>query len=609
MIKTQLSSHHGANFRLDNAPLSIRNGVLRADDYDDIYFSDDNGLAESYHVFIEGSKLAKRFCFRSQITIAETGFGTGLNFLSVLQLLNQFPDCQVDFVSFESRPLEALLMQKVHSIFPSISAVSAELLDVLPPRWPGLHLCQLRGGRVRLHLLYGSAEEHLVDANFLADAWFLGGFSPAKNPQFWNANVLAQIGRLTRPGGSVASFTSASKIRKGLSKAGFKITECPGFAQKRNMIIGIKSGGAPTLTTPNTVGVIGGGIAGASVAAGLRDRGITATILDAGGSLATGASGNKLALQSPRLSVDHNCASQLSVSCLSYAARCSDKSGATVGQSVLSLNWPEREAIRHAKFGKQFWPDDLLRLVDANMASKFSGVVMEHGGIVHDYGRVIEPVALCKYLADYTEKIFNFEVSRVISQDKDITVMAKDGRQFDFDAIVVTSGANLPDLLQILDIVGVRLDITAGQVSHVPIQSSFVDLKVGLSFGGYFTPSHNGFHQLGATFDRSGYAGFDHNAFVHNRMLLPPDLRNMLASHDSCGGRVSRRVSPPDRNPMMGRLADRVFVLGALGARGLTLGPLLGTLLAAQVANMPVTIGRPIQAGVDPFRFRRMLGL
>ena len=125
------------------------------------------------------------------------------------------------------------------------------------------------------------------------------------------------------------------------------------------MITGVKTGTADVLNRRGAVGIIGGGVAGASVAAGLRHRGIETTILDAGPGLATAASGNRLALQTPRLTIDHNDASQLSASCLAYAAHCSDAAGATLVDKVVSLDWPDREAARQDRFRSQFWPYDL----------------------------------------------------------------------------------------------------------------------------------------------------------------------------------------------------------------------------------------------------------
>jgi len=609
MSNDQLSPHKGANYQLDAPIVSRRDGVLRADDFDDLYFDALDGLAESQYVFIKGTQLPDKLRSSSHLTIAETGFGTGLNFLAVLDLLSAFPHHQIDYISYELRPLSHEIMAASHAAFPTLASYSAALLANLPPRWPGLHLRHFNNGQVRLHLYYGAAETLLAESAFQADIWFLDGFAPAKNPQIWSPTVLNHIGRLTRAGGHLASFTAAGTVRGGLSAAGFNIQKQPGFGRKRDMITGVKAGSAAVPTKPRTVGIIGGGIAGASVAAGLRHRAIDATILDAGPGLATAASGNRLALQTPRLTVDHNDASQLSAACLAFAAHCSDQAGATCADKVISLDWPDREAARQAKFRGQFWPDDLLRAVDVDTAAQDAGIPLPTAGVVYDFGRVIAPVRLCQHLAGSTPLIVDAKISDIIRNDHGLMLTTEDGRQFSFDQIVVATGAGLPETLRQLAIAGVRVDITAGQVSHIPQQPALNALKAGLSFGGYLTPCHDGFHELGATFDRSGQAIGDDHAFCHNRDLLPPALKEILLHLDSCLGRNSQRASTPDRNPVMGQLAADVYVLGAVGARGFTMAPLLGEYLAAQIALMPNCLNQTIQAALDPFRFRLRRGL
>ena len=222
---------------------------------------------------------------------------------------------------------------------------------------------------------------------------------------------------------------------------------------------------------------------------------------------------------------------------------------------------------------------------------------------------MIVPVRLCQHLAGSTPLIVDAKISDIIRNDHGLMLTTEDGRQFSFDQIVVATGAGLPETLRQLAIAGVRVDITAGQVSHIPQQPALNALKAGLSFGGYLTPCHDGFHELGATFDRSGQAIGDDHAFCHNRDLLPPALKDILLHLDSCSGRSSQRASTPDRNPVMGQLAADVYVLGAVGARGFTMAPLLGEYLAAQIALMPNCLNQTIQAALDPFRFRLRRGL
>ncbi|MEK9610452.1 MAG: tRNA (5-methylaminomethyl-2-thiouridine)(34)-methyltransferase MnmD [Alphaproteobacteria bacterium] len=602
--------HDGSDYRLISPAISVREGVMRADGYDDVYFSREDGLAETRHVFFAGNDLPARMAQTSYLCIAETGFGSGLNLLALMAEMTRFPDLHVDFLSVEAYPLDEDQMAFVHDQFPELALHGAALRALLPPRWPGQHVVALLGGRLSLHLLYGAADTVLPGCDFRADCWFLDGFSPAKNPDFWSPAILRQIGRLTAGNGTVASFTAAAAVRDGLTEAGFTIEKRRGFGRKRDMIVGRKGShagdGGGSRPSVARVGVIGGGIAGASVAAGLVRRGTEVTILEAGPGLANAASGNRLALQSPRLAVDHNPASRLSATCLAFAATLSDRAGASVAAPVLALDWPTREAERHAKFRRQSWPDSLAVDLSMEAASAQSGVDISLPAMRHDYGRVIKPAKLIAWLAKSCPVITDFVVSSCVRDDHGVTVIANDGRQENFDAIVLANGAEMPKLLGECGCRGVTLDVTAGQVSHLPATAQSARLCAGLSYGGYLTPAIDGLHELGATFDRDAAMEVTSAGHSHNFDLLPSGLRTLFAGigPDSLSGRTSRRVSTPDRNPISGRLAERVFVLGALGARGFTFAPLLGDQLAALMLGRAVSFDLPTRQLLDPYRFR-----
>ena len=603
------NTHDGSDYRLIPPEISVRDGVMRADGYDDVYFSREDGVAETRHVFLAGNDLPARMGQTSYLCVAETGFGSGLNLLALMAEMARFPDLHVDFLSVEAHPLDTDQMAFVHDQFPEMADYAAALRAAMPPRWPGQHVVALLGGRLSLHLLYGAADTVLPACDFRADCWFLDGFSPAKNPDFWSPGILQQIGRLTKAGGSVASFTAAAAVRHGLTEAGFTIEKRRGFARKRDMIVGHKvsgtGGASDARTSLARIGVIGGGIAGASVAAGLVRRGAEVMIMEAGPDLANAASGNRLALQSPRLAVDHNPASRLSATCLAFAAALSDKAGASVAAPVLALDWPAREAERHAKFRRQSWPDELAQDLSADSASVQSGVAIHLPAMLHDYGRVIKPAKLIAWLAERSSVTTDFGVASCTQNDHGITITADNGRQERFDAIVLANGAEMQELLMRFDCRGVALDVTAGQVSHLPATAESAGLGIGLSYGGYLTPAIDGLHELGATFDRHAAMEVTSAGHRHNLDLLPSGLRDLFAAigPDSLSGRTSRRVSTPDRNPISGRLAERIFVLGALGARGFTFAPLLGDQLAAFMLGRAVSLDRPTRQLLDPYRF------
>ncbi|MDB2390252.1 FAD-dependent 5-carboxymethylaminomethyl-2-thiouridine(34) oxidoreductase MnmC [Alphaproteobacteria bacterium] len=608
-----LHMHDGADYRLGEAKVSWRDDVLRADNFDDVYYSVEGGLAESRHVFLGGNGLPFRLHNKSHFTIAETGFGTGLNLLALMSEMQNFPALQLDYISLEACPLEDDDLERAHAPFAEVASHAEALRAALPPRWPGTHMVHLLDGRLRLHLLYGQAEDMLATMDFRADAWFLDGFSPAKNLAMWNKNTLSHVGRLTHQGGTISTFTVASAVREALQDAGFILEKSHGFGRKRHMLTGIKPNTAtavPTSVKIKQVAIIGGGIAGASIASGLNKRGIGATLFESGKRLASAASGNRMAVQSPRLAVDHNIASQLSSICLSFAARSSDKLNCDIAKQVISLDWPHREAVRQDKFRRQFWPDSLMRFVDAEEASALSGMTLPYGGAVYDYGRIINPVKYVERLAGDASLALATKVTSV-SQADDQSFHINGDSGPSYHAVVLAGGADMSDILTLMRKSGIPLDVTSGQVSHIPSNSRLQSLKAGLSFGGYLTPADNGFHELGATFDRTAAMTLTDQGHAHNINLLPDGLAGLIdhsTSQDGFAGRMSQRASTPDRNPIMGHLGDRIYCLGALGARGITFAPLLGDMLAAEIADMPVSLSRDMRNALDPFRFRMRQG-
>ncbi|MEX0367463.1 MAG: tRNA (5-methylaminomethyl-2-thiouridine)(34)-methyltransferase MnmD [Ruegeria sp.] len=199
-------------------PVSVR--------FDDPYFSLDNGLAETRHVFLAGNDLPARFV--DGFHIAELGFGTGLNFLTAWAAWRAagVPG-RMHFTSFEAFPMDVSEMEKALAAFPEVQAladllvaaggVSAEFEDAT------------------LTVIEGDARERLPAWQGKADAWFLDGFSPAKNPELWGADLMSAVARHTVPTGTAATYTAAGFVRRGLEAAGFTVTRSPGFGRKRHM--------------------------------------------------------------------------------------------------------------------------------------------------------------------------------------------------------------------------------------------------------------------------------------------------------------------------------------------------------------------------------------
>ncbi|WP_289043938.1 tRNA (5-methylaminomethyl-2-thiouridine)(34)-methyltransferase MnmD [uncultured Aliiroseovarius sp.] len=204
-------------------------GVPVATRFDDPYFSLEDGLAETRHVFLGGNDLPARFA--PGFHVAELGFGTGLNMLAAfLSWQNAGAPQGVRFTSFEAFPMAADDIAKALDAFPEARAVSAPFLSA----WAdGVREFDLDGFAVEV--IIGDARQTLAAWQGKADAWFLDGFSPAKNPELWGDDLMMQVGAHTAPGGTFATYTAAGFVRRALDAAGFDVERAPGYGRKRHM--------------------------------------------------------------------------------------------------------------------------------------------------------------------------------------------------------------------------------------------------------------------------------------------------------------------------------------------------------------------------------------
>ncbi|UWQ46182.1 tRNA (5-methylaminomethyl-2-thiouridine)(34)-methyltransferase MnmD [Leisingera aquaemixtae] len=211
------------------ARLSWRDGTVPvSDQFDDPYFSIQDGLAETEHVFLAGNDLPARFApgFR----VAELGFGTGLNMLAAWRAWEMAgQEGPLRFTSFEAFPMVPADMAKALEAFPAIAPWAARFLA----EWSGTGRCDL--GSLQLEVIAGDARMSLPEWTGQADAWFLDGFSPAKNPELWGEALMAEVAAHTAPGGTAATYTAAGFVRRGLEAAGFEVTRIPGYGRKRHM--------------------------------------------------------------------------------------------------------------------------------------------------------------------------------------------------------------------------------------------------------------------------------------------------------------------------------------------------------------------------------------
>jgi tRNA 5-methylaminomethyl-2-thiouridine biosynthesis bifunctional protein len=224
------------------ANIEWRDGQPYANEFQDIYFSTDNGLLETDYVFLQGNDLETRWLDADlqSFNIAETGFGTGLNFLCTAKYwLEAAPQhAKLYFISVEKYPLNMQDITTALNLWPQLNTVSEPFLAQYESLISGTLSISLYNNRVQLSLLIGDATECFGQINDNIDAWFLDGFAPAKNPDMWQAELFQQMARISKPSTTFATFTSAGDVRRGLINAGFGVSKRTGFGMKREMLTG-----------------------------------------------------------------------------------------------------------------------------------------------------------------------------------------------------------------------------------------------------------------------------------------------------------------------------------------------------------------------------------
>jgi len=633
------------SWRADGSPESTTFG--------DIYFSSEDGLAETRHVFLASNRLPEAWADAGHYTIAETGFGTGLNFLATLALWNE--TCTVhqklNFVSVEGFPLAPDDLTRALKQWPELASVAELLISRYPQPSRGTHILSFPNN-VTLTLLEDEALPALQGLDATVDAWFLDGFSPSSNPDMWSDALFAEIARLSKEGTRFATFTAAGAVRRGLSAQGFAVEKVSGFGRKRDMLVGkFERGKAMKPSAPwyqrapqtahKTIAIIGAGVAGLSTKAALTRIGISASVLDSTG-MGSGASGNPAALFMPRMAADASAEGQFHIAAYLHMQRwleqlpSPDKSKIFRGCGVLQLARTPGDARRFETIAKRdLLPPGHLEFVPASDLEGVAGFETGLPALFFPKGGVITPSALLEYLN-----------AGSVVQPTCIHSIEKKGNQwslFDPDGALISQAdtcilANGPGLATYSQTSWLPLEPVLGQLSNLP-NHALPPQAHALVAGHYLISHEDGSALTGATYEVRGAASASPapTETGHKRNLdalaeAVPAFRGALAALDpaSLSGRVALRCQVPDRVPFAGpapdhaaylegydrlrhgdRFADYppapyhsgLYLFGGLGARGFATSLLLGEHLAAQISGAPLPLPNKMAEAVHPARF------
>lgn len=604
--------------------------------FDDVYHSIHGGPAQARHVFLGGNDLPVRWQGRDRFVILETGFGLGLNFLTTWQSWRTDPQgCRrLHFISIEKHPFSAADLAIAQRAWPEFSALANELQQHWPLLTPGTHRLHLDQNRVILTLIFGDANTQLREVDASVDAFFLDGFSPARNPELWSPYLCKALARLAAPNATLATWCLARPARDALAAAEFDLERRPGFAARREMLVGRFRSRRPErhpLPTERRAIVVGAGIAGATVAHRLAAAGWQVTVLEQAGEPGSGASSNLAGMLRPLPSADDNRLSRLTragfLATRALLAELPDARWAPCGVLHLARE-TAHEAQQRRTVEQLALPAELLQFVNRDEASQRLGQAVNIGGWWFPNGGWVQPPSLCKAaLAAFPERIttrFTVAVDRLERAKTEdhpgwCALDASGAVLAEAPVLIMASGVAAPRFAQFAWLPQVA---ARGQVSHLPA-SQVAPLNAVLFQIGYAMPEIDGIRLIGASLsyadDETAERVADHADNLARLRLTLPDF----AAHTdpaTLHGRVGFRPMSPDRLPIVGRVPavgsagsntrlhalprqPGLWCVQGFGARGIVWSALMADLLVSQLEGDPLPLEKDLVDALDPGRF------
>ncbi|MBL8350439.1 MAG: FAD-dependent 5-carboxymethylaminomethyl-2-thiouridine(34) oxidoreductase MnmC [Burkholderiaceae bacterium] len=612
-----------------------------APDFGDVYHARAGALAQARHVFIGGNGLPARWAGRARFVVLETGFGLGNNFLATWAAWRQDPRrcSRLHYLAIEKHPPVGADLARAHA-GSALPALAAELLANWPPLTPDLHTIDFDGGRVRLLLALGDIAAVLPEWVAQVDAFYLDGFAPDRNPAMWDTWRLRQLPRLAAPGATVATWSVAGAVRQGLVAAGFEVHKAPGFGGKREMTVGRF---APRFSAPpppgrqplasggesaGEVAVIGAGLAGAAVARALAAQGIAVQVFERREAPARETSGNVGGLfhgivhghDGPHarwLRAAALRAERVLRPLVEGAAIEGAIAGLLRGEQVLSAD------MMRALLARLALPDDYVQVQPAALPDGRPAWVYPGGGWV-------SPASLCRHwlAGDGIRLACDTPVRRLAPAGGGWTLYD------DHDQPLVTTAAvvlcNAADAARLLGpaAAGWPLRRVRGQTTLLPADlPGLPALPRPLAGSGYALQLADGRLLCGASSQPDDDDGRLRDADQLDNLAALRRLTGWAAEPalDRLQGRVGWRLQSADRLPLLGpvpaavdehhagrhrldppRHAPRqrgLYVLTALGSRGITQAALAGEVLAAWLSGDPVPAPATLLDALDPARF------
>lgn len=620
-------------FDARGAPVSER--------YGDVYASREGAVGQARHVFLGGNALPERWRGRDQFVVVETGFGLGTNFLATWQAWRDDParPRRLHFVSAEKHPLAATDLVAGSEL----RELAAELSRKWPLPLPGLHRVEFDDGRVALTLALGDARDLLPNLVLGADAIYLDGFAPDRNPEMWEPTLLKSVAQHARPGATLATWCTARPVRDALQAAGFEVELRPGFGHKRQMLaarfapryVVRRHEPAGAYSGERSATIVGAGLAGAACAEGLARRGWQVDVIEREPKIAAGASSLPWGLLHPQFSVDDNLLARLARAgvdagkgALSRVAPEGDANGQTVWRRTgVFQQAADAEAMERWSAALTSWPRDYVSLRNVADAASALGLTPRGPGLWWPEGRIVSASSWCKALLGHPNvRVHLATAADSASFDNGWTLCTGGGRSYEASVLIAANAFDAPRLLGL----SALLTSVRGRLTHLD-PAPFVALAAPIAGDGTLLRAPDDTVSIGATYETPldvdpGASALDDERATASNLARLTRLLDAAPSATPIGTFDGRRCVARDRLPLAGAAPDETLAFReaerlrgahfedlprraglygcfALGSRGLTFAALLAELIASRVEGEPLPIERDLAASIDPARF------
>jgi tRNA 5-methylaminomethyl-2-thiouridine biosynthesis bifunctional protein len=580
------------------ARLAFQEGVPYSEEFGDVYHSAGGGPAQALHVFLHGNDLPGRWAGRERFVILETGFGAGINFLTTWRTwrADRARCGRLHFVSIEKHPFRLSDLKDLHSRYEDLKDEAIELHARWPVLVPGAHRLELDGGRVVLTLFFADIKV-TRELRLAADAFYLDGFAPAKNPDMWSPAILRNLSRLAAPGATAATWSVAGEVRHALEQTGFAVEKRPGFGGKREMLVAQhrerhQKQGQTTFSPRRTAAVVGAGLAGAALCERLCARGWEVTLYERHAAPAQEASGNHAGTFHPIVTPDDSIFARLTRAAFLLAL------GRFV--SLESLRWDpcgvlqlardeKEEASQRKALAVLGLPPEYAQYATREEASAHAGVPLPASGVWFPSGGWIQPRSLVEaQLAACGSRLSRrFSVELQAVPEGDVVILANS-----FEAMKLHPVPHL------------RLRRVRGQLTHLPEDALEPPHAVVLR-GGMVLPPVDGLCVVGATYDIDDEEASLRDEGHESNLERLGRILDVTPPSRTCEGRVAFRAVAPDRVPVVGKLGDGVYGAFAYGSRGLIWAALAAELIASELEGEPLPLEGKLADAMDPGRFAR----